>query len=164
MKYGVNACQAMPYSGAPRPSAPCIDWLHDHRCHRISVISIAAPRHRGAAADQSRHSRALAERAGPAVLGLGYPTPYLGLFREDSSAASPHAAAQGVLKWPTSRPTLATPGRRIFPALPCAAVDRILYGSRAGNVRRSGRAAARGVAGAGAVRPGDGDHPNRRGV
>ena len=29
------------------------------------------------------------DATGQRVLGLGYPTPYLGLFREDSNAASP---------------------------------------------------------------------------
>ena len=43
------------------------------------------------------------------VLGLGYPTPYLGLFREDSERCIAFMpAAQGVLKWPTARPALAT--------------------------------------------------------
>jgi hypothetical protein len=46
---------------------------------------------------------------GQRVLGLGYPTPYLGLFREDSERCFAFMpAAQGVLKWPTARPTLAT--------------------------------------------------------
>ena len=42
------------------------------------------------------------------VVGIGYPTPYLGLFREDSERCIAFMpAAQGVLKWPTARPTLA---------------------------------------------------------
>ena len=46
---------------------------------------------------------------GQRVLGLGYPTPYLGLFRENSERCIAFMpAAQGVLKWPTARPTLAT--------------------------------------------------------
>lgn len=46
---------------------------------------------------------------GQRVLGIGYPTPYLGLFREDSERCIAFMpAAQGVLKWPTARPTLAT--------------------------------------------------------
>ena len=45
---------------------------------------------------------------GQRVLGIGYPTPYLGLFREDSERCIAFMpAAQGVLKWPTARPTLA---------------------------------------------------------
>ena len=41
------------------------------------------------------------------VLGIGYATPYLGLFREEAErcfALMP--AGQGVVKWPTSRPAL----------------------------------------------------------
>src|ERR1700760_1589429 len=45
---------------------------------------------------------------GQRVLGLGYPTPYLGLFRENSERCIAFMpAAQGVLKWPTARPALA---------------------------------------------------------
>src|SRR6266566_3429669 len=41
---------------------------------------------------------------GQRVLGLGYPTPYLGLFREDSERCIAFMpAAQGVLKGPTAR-------------------------------------------------------------
>src|SRR4029450_2902805 len=67
------------------------------------------------------------EAQGQRVLGIGYPTPYLGLFREDAErciALMP--AVQGVLKWPTARPTLAAwVDERELP-LPDAAVDRIL--------------------------------------
>jgi SAM-dependent methyltransferase len=61
------------------------------------------------------------------VAGLGYPTPYLGLFREDAErciALMP--AAQGVMKWPTERPTLSTLVDEYALPLPDAAVDRIL--------------------------------------
>ncbi|EGP09519.1 SAM-dependent methyltransferase [Bradyrhizobiaceae bacterium SG-6C] len=61
------------------------------------------------------------------VAGLGYPTPYLGLFREDAErciALMP--AAQGVLKWPTARPTLSTLVDQFSLPLADAAVDRIL--------------------------------------
>src|SRR5437879_2829486 len=61
------------------------------------------------------------------VLGLGYPTPYLGLFREDSERCIAFMpAAQGVLKWPTARPALATLIDEFSMPLPDAAVDRIL--------------------------------------
>ncbi|MBS0530435.1 MAG: methyltransferase domain-containing protein, partial [Proteobacteria bacterium] len=64
---------------------------------------------------------------GQRVLGLGYPTPYLGLFREDSERCIAFMpAAQGVLKWPTARPTLATLVDQFSLPLPDAAVDRIL--------------------------------------
>jgi SAM-dependent methyltransferase len=64
---------------------------------------------------------------GQRVLGLGYPTPYLGLFREDSERCIAFMpAAQGVLKWPTARPALATLIDEFSMPLPDAAVDRIL--------------------------------------
>ncbi|WP_315797272.1 class I SAM-dependent methyltransferase [Bradyrhizobium sp. SZCCHNRI3043] len=65
--------------------------------------------------------------AGQRVLGIGYPTPYLGLFREDSERCIAFMpASQGVLKWPTARPTLASLVDEFSLPLPDAAVDRIL--------------------------------------
>jgi SAM-dependent methyltransferase len=61
------------------------------------------------------------------IAGLGYPTPYLGLFREDAErciALMP--AGQGVMKWPTARPTLSTLVDEFSLPLADAAVDRIL--------------------------------------
>jgi SAM-dependent methyltransferase len=67
------------------------------------------------------------DAAGQRVLGLGYPTPYLGLFRDDSERCIAFMpAAQGVLKWPTARPALATLIDEFSMPLPDAAVDRIL--------------------------------------
>src|SRR5262249_37066790 len=64
---------------------------------------------------------------GQRVLGIGYPTPYLGLFREDSERCIAFMpAAQGVLKWPTARPTLAALVDEFSLPLPEAAFDRIL--------------------------------------
>src|SRR3982074_78149 len=64
---------------------------------------------------------------GQRVLGLGYPTPYLGLCREHSERCMAFMpAAQGVLKWPTARPALATLIDEFSMPLPDAAVDRIL--------------------------------------
>ena len=64
---------------------------------------------------------------GQRVLGLGYPTPYLGLFREDSERCIAFMpAAQGVLKWPTARPTLATLIDEFSMPRQDAAVDRVL--------------------------------------
>src|SRR3954465_13575367 len=64
---------------------------------------------------------------GQRVLGIGYPTPYLGLFRENSERCIAFMpAAQGVLKWPTARPALATLIDEFSMPLPDAAVDRIL--------------------------------------
>jgi SAM-dependent methyltransferase len=61
------------------------------------------------------------------VLGVGYPTPYLGLFRDGSERCLAFMpAAQGVLKWPSARPTLATLIDELSMPLPDAAVDRIL--------------------------------------
>src|SRR5690349_19402674 len=64
---------------------------------------------------------------GMRVLGIGYPTPYLGLFREDSERCiAMMPAAQGVLKWPTARPTLAALVDEFSLPLPESSVDRIL--------------------------------------
>ena len=64
---------------------------------------------------------------GQRVLGIGYPTPYLGLFREDLERCIAFMpAAQGVLKWPTARPTLAALVDEFSLPLPDASVDRIL--------------------------------------
>src|SRR6188472_2589069 len=64
---------------------------------------------------------------GQRVLGFGYPTPYLGLFREDAERCIAFMpAAQGVLKWPTARPALAALVDEYDLPLPDAAVDRIL--------------------------------------
>src|ERR1700739_1850021 len=67
------------------------------------------------------------EAEGQRVLGIGYLTPYLGLFRDSSERCIAFMpAAQGVLKWPTSRPTLAALVDELSLPLPDAAVDRIL--------------------------------------
>ena len=64
---------------------------------------------------------------GQRVLGLGYPTPYLGLFREDAERCLAFMpAAQGVLKWPTGRPALAALVDEFDMPLEEAAVDRVL--------------------------------------
>src|SRR2546430_10360914 len=67
------------------------------------------------------------DAAGQRVLGIGYPTPYLGLFRENSERCLAFMpAAQGVLKWPTGRPALASLVDQFSLPLPDAAVDRVL--------------------------------------
>lgn len=64
---------------------------------------------------------------GMRVLGLGYPTPYLGLFRESAERCmAMMPAAQGVLKWPTARPTLSALVDEHDLPLPDASIDRIL--------------------------------------
>src|SRR6202040_3045356 len=115
---------------------------------------------------------------GQRVLGIGYPTPYLGLFREDSERCIAFMpAAQGVLKWPTARPTLATLVDELSLPLPDAAVDRILLVHAlemsddpegllrevwrgVGPAGRGGGGISnpRGGGGAGAVRPRDGGY------
>ena len=61
------------------------------------------------------------------LLGVGYPTPYLGLFRAEAERCIAFMpAAQGVVKWPSDRPTLAAlVGQDEFP-LPDACFDRVL--------------------------------------
>ncbi|HEY0441993.1 MAG TPA: methyltransferase domain-containing protein [Xanthobacteraceae bacterium] len=64
---------------------------------------------------------------GMRVAGIGYPTPYLGLFREEAErclALMP--AAQGVMKWPTQRPTLSALVEDTELPLADNAVDRLL--------------------------------------
>lgn len=64
---------------------------------------------------------------GQRVLGLGYTTPYLGLFREDAERCIAFMpAAQGVLKWPTARPTLSALVEEDALPLADASVDRVL--------------------------------------
>lgn len=61
------------------------------------------------------------------MLGIGYATPYLGLFREEAErclALMP--AAQGVVRWPSARPSLAALVDVNDLPLPDAAVDRVL--------------------------------------
>src|SRR5581483_1957029 len=64
---------------------------------------------------------------GMRVLGIGYPTPYLGLFREEAERCLAFMpAAQGVVKWPTARPALSALVDELELPLPDAAVDRVL--------------------------------------
>ena len=64
---------------------------------------------------------------GLSVLGIGYPGPYLGLFREEAERCLAFMpAAQGVVKWPTVRPTLSALVDELELPLPDAAVDRVL--------------------------------------
>lgn len=61
------------------------------------------------------------------VLGVGYATPYLGLFRDEAERCLAFMpAAQGVMKWPTARPALsALVDDTELPLTDCA-VDRVL--------------------------------------
>ena len=64
---------------------------------------------------------------GMRVLGVGYATPYLGLFREEAERCLAFMpAAQGVTKWPSERPTLSALVEEMELPLPDAAVDRVL--------------------------------------
>src|SRR2546422_11469278 len=64
---------------------------------------------------------------GVRVLGIGYPTPYLGLFRDEAERCLAFMpAAQGVVKWPSDRPALAALVDEDELPLPEAAVDRVL--------------------------------------
>src|SRR6266852_6063492 len=68
-----------------------------------------------------------ADTRGLSVLGVGYPSPYLGLFREEAERCLAFMpAAQGVVKWPTDRPGLASLVDEDELPLPEAAVDRVL--------------------------------------
>ena len=64
---------------------------------------------------------------GMRMLGIGYPTPYLGLFREEAERCLAFMPAeQGVLKWPTARPTLVALVDECELPLADAAVDRLV--------------------------------------
>src|SRR5260370_367477 len=70
--------------------------------------------------------RLWAGSAGLRVLGVGYATPYLGLFREEAERCLAFMpAAQGVVKWPTDRPGLAALIDDLEMPLTDSAVDRI---------------------------------------
>jgi SAM-dependent methyltransferase len=61
------------------------------------------------------------------LLGLGYAGPYLGLFREEAERCLAFMpAAQGVVKWPTVRPTLSALVDELDLPLPDASVNRVL--------------------------------------
>src|SRR6478752_6872344 len=67
------------------------------------------------------------DTVGQRVLGIGYATPYLGLFREEAErclALMP--AGQGVVKWPTTRPALSALVDENELPLPDSAVDRVM--------------------------------------
>jgi SAM-dependent methyltransferase len=61
------------------------------------------------------------------VLGIGYTTPYLGLFREEAERCLAFMPApQGVVKWPSRSPALAALVEEDDLPLTVAAVDRVL--------------------------------------
>jgi SAM-dependent methyltransferase len=64
---------------------------------------------------------------GQRLLGIGYATPYLGLFREEAERCLAFMPAeQGVVKWPSARPALTGLVDALNLPLPDAAVDRVL--------------------------------------
>ena len=64
---------------------------------------------------------------GMSMLGVGYATPYLGLFREEAERCLAFMpAAQGVVKWPSQRPSLATLVDELDLPLQDSSVDRVL--------------------------------------
>src|SRR5947199_823557 len=61
------------------------------------------------------------------VLGIGYATPYLGLFRgEAERCLALMPAPQGVVRWPSTRPALAALVEEDELPLTDSAVDRVL--------------------------------------
>jgi len=68
-----------------------------------------------------------AETRGQRVLGIGYPTPYLGLFREEAERCLAFMpAVQGVVKWPSANPTLTALVDEYELPLADSSVDRVL--------------------------------------
>src|ERR1700676_1499075 len=64
---------------------------------------------------------------GQRVLGVGYATPYLGLFREEAERCLAFMpAVQGVVKWPSASPTLAALVDEYELPLADSSVDRVL--------------------------------------
>jgi SAM-dependent methyltransferase len=93
--------------------------LRDFYSHRLGTVA--------------RHvvSRGIRRRwtdtRGQRLLGVGYPTPYLGLFREEAERCLAFMpAAQGVVKWPTAKPALSALVDEFELPLPDSAVDRVL--------------------------------------
>ena len=64
---------------------------------------------------------------GMSVLGIGYASPYLGLFREEAERClAMMPAPQGVVRWPSARPSLAALVEEDEWPLTDSAVDRVL--------------------------------------
>jgi SAM-dependent methyltransferase len=76
----------------------------------------------------SRGIRALwGDTRGQRLLGLGYATPYLGLFREEAERCLAFMpATQGVVKWPTAGPALTALVDETEVPLGDSSVDRVL--------------------------------------
>ena len=71
--------------------------------------------------------RRFADTRGMRVLGVGYTTPYLGLFREEAERCLAFMpAAQGVVKWPSANPSLTALVDEYELPLADSSVDRVL--------------------------------------
>ncbi len=115
----------MPRTGTERQLDPCyFDTMDvvDLRNFYGQQLGVVARRYVGRGI-RARWSDTRALR----VLGVGYATPYLGLFREEAErclALMP--AAQGVVRWPSTRPALAALVEEDELPLTDSAVDRVL--------------------------------------
>src|SRR5687768_3711641 len=64
---------------------------------------------------------------GERIAGVGYTTPYLGIFREEAERCLAFMpASQGVVQWPSNRPGLAALVDETGLPLTDSAVDRVL--------------------------------------
>jgi SAM-dependent methyltransferase len=89
------------------------------------------------ATPQGRMVRALLNQAiekrftnvkGMTVLGFGYPTPYMGLFRDKAARSLAFMPAhQGVVHWPTGKPSKALLYDEKALPLPDAVADRVIF-------------------------------------
>src|SRR5260370_37673969 len=71
--------------------------------------------------------RRFADTRGMSVLGVGYPTPYLGLFREEAERCLAFMpAVQGGVKWPADPPGPAALVSELALPFPSSALDRVL--------------------------------------
>ncbi len=68
-----------------------------------------------------------ADAHGQSILGLGYATPYLGLFRNEGERTFAFMpGAQGVVKWPSASPTLSSLVAETALPLRDATIERVL--------------------------------------
>ena len=102
---------------------------HVHRRRRSSqFLQPAASARWRDASSAAASASALTDLHGLRVLGIGYATPYLGLFREEAERCLAFMpAAQGAVKWPTSRRRVSRRWSMNWRMpLPDSAVDRVL--------------------------------------
>jgi SAM-dependent methyltransferase len=93
--------------------------LRDFYAHRLGTVA----RHFIGRGIRQRWADTRALR----VLGIGYPTPYLALFRDEAERCLAFMpAAQGAVKWPRDRPSLSALVEEVELPLQDAAVDRVL--------------------------------------